>query len=171
MGTLQILHGVIMGIAWSLLSSFGIMSSAFRYLYPKGPNWFKAHRGVQIAVVCLTLIGFIIAIAFTAEKGAPHFANGHMIGGLIVTLLAILQPINAYFRPHPPSDGWPNGKKPQGRVVWEYVHKFIGYLTWMLSLIVTAFGFWLIDAEELAYVQIVWIVLLLVVYITLSVMK
>merc|ERR1712154_175572 len=76
--SLEYAHGVIMWLTWSVLASIGIMSSAFRYLYPMGPMWFKVHRAVQCSVVGFHLIAFIIAIAFTVQKEKDHFVNSHM---------------------------------------------------------------------------------------------
>jgi len=168
--TLQIVHGVLMWLAWAILASVGIFSSAFRSFLPKGPIWFKIHRGVQASVVVIDLIGFIIAIVFTAQNGNPHFANPHMIIGLCVTILAILQPVNAWFRAHPPSDGWPGGEKPTKRVVWEWIHKGFGYITWILGCVTVMLGLLLLGEDLLAYLHMfLWCGLLLVTYIILKV--
>ena len=99
--TLEICHGSIMWITWSVLASCGIMSSSFRFLYPiKGSKWFLVHRAVQIIVIILNIVGFVIAVIFTEWNGNQHFANLHMMIGLVVTILAILQGINGYFRVH-----------------------------------------------------------------------
>ena len=81
----------------------------------------QIHRGVQVSVVLLTVIGFIIALVFVEENNDAHFHNGHQVMGLFVAILALLQPLNAVFRAHPPEDGgWKDGK-PKERVIWEYL--------------------------------------------------
>ena len=117
-------------------------------------------------MVIIDIIAFIIAIVFTARKDNPHFANAHMIIGLVVTILSILQPINALFRAHPPKDGWPNGEKPTGRIVWEWIHKGFGYITWILGCVAIMLGLLLLDEKLLAYLHMfLWCGLLLIMYI------
>merc|ERR1719242_587996 len=169
--TLETVHGIIMWISWALLAPIGIMSSAFRFLYPDGPKWFFVHRGVQVSVVVLTVIGFIIAIVFTTNKEKEHFANNHMVLGLVVTIFAIFQPLNAYFRPHPPKEGWVDGK-PLGRAVWEYLHKGSGYACWVAGCIAIYLGLGLRGEDMLASLHLFgWCGLMLVLYIALSVVS
>jgi len=169
--TLQTVHGAIMWLAWAILASYGIMSSSARFLYGDGPKWFFIHRLVQSLVVILTITGFILAIYFMQKNESPHFSQLHHMIGLIVTILCILQPINALFRAHPPSDGWPNSQKPLKRVVWEYVHKISGYTAWILGgAVAPTLGLILLDQETLGYLNLVWCGLLLFVYIGLRFM-
>jgi len=172
--TAQYAHGVIMWITWAVLASIGIMSSAFRFLYPTGPTWFKIHRGVQISVVVMHLIGFFIAVAFTSDAGVEHFSNPHMKCGLTVTILCCLQPLNAVFRSHPPSGGWKGGVAPVKRQVWEFVHKKSGYIAWILGCVTAFLGMRLpaIDAITLSEVHMYgWCLCLLLAYLVLSVLK
>eukprot|EP01083_Nonionella_stella_P127836 387238_1 len=95
-----------------------------------------------------------------------------MIMGLIVTLLCILQPINAYFRVHPPSDGWENGIKPNNRIIWEYLHRGTGYIAWILAIITAYLGLKIFGKDTLANVHLFgWGVLLLIIYIILTILK
>jgi len=170
----QYLHGVIMWFTWAVLASFGIMSSAFRFLYPTGPTWFKIHRGVQVSVVVLHLIAFIMAVAFTEEAGVEHFSNDHMKCGLAVTILCVLQPLNAVLRAHPPMGGWKGGVAPVKRQVWEFVHKKSGYIAWILGCVTAFLGMRLpqIDAIMLSEFHMYgWCLGLLVIYLVLSVLK
>jgi hypothetical protein len=65
------------------------------------PFWFQAHRYAQTAGLVFTSIAFAIAIAMTSQDSKPHFSNLHAKLGLAVTILGLLQPINAFIRPHP----------------------------------------------------------------------
>ena len=134
-------HGIIMIIAWAILTTIGIFSSRYRgILYKNSKNkalWFFVHRGVQCFVVILVLIGFGIAVYFTQNDDNPHFSNTHEIMGLIVVIFGFLQPINAWFRPHPPKKGQ---SKSIGRLSWEIIHKSFGYITWLLSQITIYLG-------------------------------
>ena len=171
--TLEITHGVIMWFAWAILASIGIFASAFRWIGDKenDPTWFKVHRGVQATVVILDLVGFVIAIVFTIQKDNPHFDNAHMIIGLVVTILSVLQPINAWFRPHPP---FPDGK-PTGRIVWEWIHKGFGYITWILANVAIMLGLLILGGDTnttLAYLHMfLWCGILLIVYVVLKIIQ
>jgi len=170
--TLQYVHGAIMWTTWAVLASFGIMSSAFRHLYPPGGKWFMFHRGVQVSVVLLTVIGFIIAVVMVQKNGGEHFSNPHMKMGLTVTILACWQPFNALFRAHPPSGGWPYGVTPVGRAVWEFIHKRGGYAAWILGCVTAFLGMQLLNATTLSYVHMFgWCGMLFVIYLVLSVTK
>jgi len=166
--TLEDVHGVLMWFAWAVLAPIGIMASAFRWLFPpKQPLWFQIHRGVQAAVVILTLIGFIIALVFTADKQTEHFSNKHMVAGLIITMIALSQPINAFFRAHVPKDG---EEKTTARKIWEYSHKGLGYFAWILSEFAIMFGLFLRKQDTLAYVHMFgWCLVMLMVYVGLSI--
>eukprot|EP01084_Bolivina_argentea_P126883 224536_1 len=70
--TIQIVHGIIMIISWSILTTIGIFSSRFRLiLYSKlfktksKAMCFFVHRGVQCTGVIFVVIAFGIAIYFT----------------------------------------------------------------------------------------------------------
>lgn len=63
--------------------------------------WFKYHRRAQVVGLLLTGVAFIIAIVMTVNASKPHFSNVHAKLGLAVTLLGVLQPVNALVRPHP----------------------------------------------------------------------
>ena len=126
-------NGAVMFVAWAVLCSVGIMASAFRLLMPASADkalWFRVHRGVQVTVVVLCLAGFALAVVMVADAESPHFDSLHKQLGLGVTAIALLQPINAVIRPHPPNDG---EKKSTQRVAWEITHKLLGYGGWLLA--------------------------------------
>jgi len=171
--TLEDVHGVLMWIAWALLAPIGIMASTFRFLFPVKPKgrWFMVHRGVQVLVVLLTLIAFVIAIVFTENKGTEHFSNNHMALGLVVTIFAVLQPVNAFFRPHPPQSNL-DEVKTVSRMVWEYLHKGAGYGCWVAGCVAAYLGLRLRGEETLASVHLFgWCLMLLLVYLVLSFLK
>eukprot|EP01084_Bolivina_argentea_P143980 252729_1 len=171
--TLQYAHGIIMWLAWSVFATIGIMGSAFRWLFAAKPQgcWFKIHRSAQIAVLVMHLIAFIMAVIFVEDEGAMHFHNNHMRLGLVVTVLVVLQPINAACRPHVPKAG---EAKPLGRLVWELIHKSFGYSAWIIAAVTIYLGLKMDDIDEptLAYVHLFgWCGLIVIVYIVLSIKK
>eukprot|EP01084_Bolivina_argentea_P158025 275322_1 len=136
-----------MFIAWSVFASFGIMASAHRFVFAgkKAGTWFMVHRIVQCLVIILDLAGFGIAIYFTEDSGNPHFDIPHKIGGLVVTIIAIFQPLNALIRPHPANAG---EKKPTNRLIWEIVHKAFGYLGWLGAQFVIYSGIQQLNVDD-----------------------
>merc|ERR1712032_1240760 len=84
--------------------------------------------------------------------GGTHLADAHHIVGLVVVVLAFLQPLNAYFRPDKPStdDDDDNDQHDEitaaaaknqtwckrrmtARSIWEFCHKMSGRLTVVLA--------------------------------------
>jgi len=95
---------------------------------PQGA-WFKAHRIIQVVGWLFALIGVACGVAFVDTTFPSHFIYSHTIVGLIAFVLAFLQPLNAAIRPHPAQEGQP---KTTARAVWEFVHKFSGWVAvWM----------------------------------------
>jgi len=98
-------HGCLMVIAWVGFASIGIfmaryMKVAFGEKVLLGTKvWFTFHRSLMILTVLFTIISIIIIFVhagrWTKEAGA------HPITGIIVLVLAVIQPIMAFFRPHP----------------------------------------------------------------------
>jgi len=116
-------HGAAMLLAWGLCVPSGVIVA--RYYKHLGSFWYKTHRTVQSLGVLLTVVAFgIIANAVTAAQG-EHFQGTHKQLGLVVTALAVLQPLNAFVRPHATEAG---EEKTVLRAVWEVAHKGVGWL-------------------------------------------
>ena len=96
----------------------------------KESDWFVVHRVLQITVVVLTLVGFALAVYMTEDEGVPHFGSLHQQLGLTLTIIAVIQPLNALIRPQETQSSQP---QPTPRLVWEVVHKVLGYGGWILS--------------------------------------
>ena len=76
------------------------------------------HRGLMVTTWTLTMIAFIVI--FVELKGwtsIPVTQNPHAVIGCITTALAFIQPIMAYFRPHP---GTPK------RFIFNWAHWLVG---------------------------------------------
>lgn len=114
----------------------------------KGGAWFRMHKYLQSTGWFLQIVGFIFAVVY-AEVYADHFTQNHTYIGMTVVAIGTLQPLNALFRAHPPTGGWPHGKKPAKRVVWELVHKGLGWVAVILGIVNIALGLEL--AEKKGY--------------------
>ena len=85
----------------------------------------------------------VMGILYVAEKGGKgvkHFDGLHTGTGLAVVILGTLQPLNAAFRLHPPTGGWPGGVVPFKRKLFEWVHKGSGYLAVVFGMINVVIG-------------------------------
>lgn len=155
--TLKIIHGIVMTVAWSLLVTIGVFASRFRlFLFQRIADkamWFYVHRGIQYFAVLCVLIAFGMAVYFIQEDGTAHFSNTHECLGLSVTILAFLQPINAYLRPHAAKKGL---DKSIGRWAWEITHKSFGYVTWILSQVAIYFGIQQLTTDDI-YIRALFI--------------
>ena len=60
-------------------------------------SWFVLHRGLMVTTVTITIISFITILV--NRGGWSRSAGTHAILGIITIILAILNPIGAYFRP------------------------------------------------------------------------
>ncbi|KAL8618600.1 hypothetical protein ACOMHN_015710 [Nucella lapillus] len=121
-------HGSVMMIAWVTVTSIGvIIARHYKGLLPGtkfwGKDvWFQVHRSLMVLTSALTVLGTIVI--FVEVGGYREITHGtsmidllHPILGLIVTALAVLNPITALFRPVPNSPRRP---------VFNWAHRFIG---------------------------------------------
>ena len=119
----HVAHGLLMVIAWGLLFPSGaFISLGWRARFAKG-KWFALHRGVQSLGLLLTVIGLIVAVKMI--QGDDHFDDPHHIVGLILIILACLQPLNALVRGKPAAAT--DGVRTTQRAGWELAHKGGGY--------------------------------------------
>lgn len=128
-----IAHGVLMLLAWCLVLPIGIMCSVFRAGFPEEGAWFKQHQNFQWTGLMLVIAAFVVAVVML-PAGSGHFSGGnvaHKVIGLVVVVLAVLQPFNAACRPHPPGAGEEKSGK---RLVWELTHKNSGRIAASLAI-------------------------------------
>jgi hypothetical protein len=145
-GAALFFHLIFMSLAWACLLPWGVAIANRTRNIPGAPKgaWLTLHRRFQSVGWLVQLIGFVMAIWHCADKGV-HFDNGHTWIGLIVTVLATLQPINAFLRPHLPGAG---EIKSMGRQAFEVIHKGGGYLCLVLALVNLIYGVFLLFDQE-----------------------
>ena len=99
-----------MVLAWLASAASGMLMARYykqtwKSVKPLGKDfWFRCHQGFMSLAVIMTLIAFFVILA--ALKGAPFepealAKNPHAVIGIVCIILAVIQPIMAYFRPHP----------------------------------------------------------------------
>lgn len=135
---LKILHGASMTLAWGLLAQWGVGMVRFHPSRREGPppdagkvaTWFALHRNLQAAAVGFALLGFVLAVVMVQGHDAPHFDGLHQVVGLVVTILAVLQPIGGLLRPAKKDAA---GNVTTKRRAFEIGHRSLGALALLLG--------------------------------------
>lgn len=136
------LHGAFMLTAWIGTASLGILLARyFRQTWVGSQlcgkdQWFAWHRFLMVLTWVLTMAGFVII--FVEIGGWSQVDNPHAILGMVTTVLCFLQPIGAYFRPHP-------GTK--HRPLFNWVHWLGGNLAHIIAIVAIFFAVKLQKAE------------------------
>lgn len=136
------LHGAFMLTAWIGTASLGILLARyFRQTWVGSQlcgkdQWFAWHRFFMVLTWALTVAGFVII--FVEIGGWSQVDNPHAIIGLVTTILCFLQPIGAFFRPHPGS---------KNRPVFNWLHWLGGNLAHILAIVAIFFAVKLAKAE------------------------
>ncbi|KAK2706518.1 putative ferric-chelate reductase 1 homolog isoform X2 [Artemia franciscana] len=117
-------HGSMMIVAWIWAASCGILFARYFKQTWVGKQfmgkdlWFVFHRLLMVLVWSLTMISFIIIFSeIGGWSSIPSYINPHPILGCVTTGLAFVQPIMAYFRPHPGTSK---------RALFNWAHWFVG---------------------------------------------
>lgn len=136
------LHGAFMLTAWIGTASLGILLARyFRQTWVGSQlcgkdQWFAWHRFLMVLTWVLTMAGFVII--FVEIGGWSQVDNPHAILGVVTTVLCFLQPIGAYFRPHP-------GTK--RRPLFNWLHWLGGNLAHIVAIVAIFFAVKLQKAE------------------------
>ncbi|XP_047539509.1 putative ferric-chelate reductase 1 homolog isoform X1 [Vanessa atalanta] len=100
------LHGCCMLAAWLGAASLGIVLARYFKKTWVGKTlggkdiWFAYHRILMVLTWVLTMAGFIL-ILIDVGGWQTTGDNPHAITGIVTVVLCFIQPIGAFFRPHP----------------------------------------------------------------------
>ncbi|KAK4883790.1 hypothetical protein RN001_000061 [Aquatica leii] len=136
------LHAAFMLTAWIGTASVGTLLARYYRKTWVGKSlcgkdlWFAWHRFFMITTWALTSVAFILI--FVELKAWSSESNPHAILGCVVTVLCFLQPIGAYFRPHP---GTPK------RPIFNWVHWLGGNSAHIIAIVTIFFAVRLNKAE------------------------
>uniref|UniRef100_U5EVK0 Putative ferric-chelate reductase 1 n=1 Tax=Corethrella appendiculata TaxID=1370023 RepID=U5EVK0_9DIPT len=136
------LHGAFMLTAWIGTASLGILLARYFKQTWVGSSfcgkdqWFAWHRFFMVLTWLLTIAGFVLI--FIEIDGWSQANNPHAILGTVTTALCFIQPIGAFFRPHP-------GTK--NRPYFNWLHWFIGNSAHILAIVTIFFAVKLAKAE------------------------
>jgi len=134
----RIVHGVLMGVAWLILSIGVLFARYLKSENPKDATWFLAHRATQIIGSLFFLSGFIAIIVIVIQQQGPHFGSLHPILGLIIMILLTIHVIWGLLRPHKHDN--PNEQQTTIRIFWQYMHKWKGRSLVLVSFITIPLG-------------------------------
>ncbi|KAJ2944971.1 hypothetical protein O0L34_g1868 [Tuta absoluta] len=137
------LHGSFMLAAWLGTASLGILLARYFRQTWVGKTlggkdiWFAYHRILMVGTWLLTVAGFILILV---EVGGWSTTgdNPHAITGIVTVILCFIQPIGAYFRPHP-------GTKQ--RPVFNWLHWLAGNAAHILGIATIFLAVYLQKAE------------------------
>ncbi|WP_415403399.1 cytochrome b561 domain-containing protein [Tateyamaria sp. SN3-11] len=146
-------HARLMVAAWTFLVPIGIIAARFFKIWP-GQNWpqeldnqawWTTHRVCQYSATVLMIIGLILILSrptLVAVLPGPH-----SLIGWTVLALAGTQIVGGILRG---TKGGPTDADIRGdhfdmtprRLAFEYAHKSIGYIAWVLSVLAVFSGLW-----------------------------
>ncbi|KAG2454844.1 hypothetical protein HYH02_000676 [Chlamydomonas schloesseri] len=139
------LHGIFMGLAWGILLQAGWFIA--RYFKRHDPTWFHLHRACQILGLVLSIVGLGVVMAGGVKPSNLGFSHGAI--GLTALGLGLLQPLNAFFRPH---------KGERWRVHWEWLHLTSGRCAVVLGAANVSLGTFLVQGPYAVWIT--WHVML-----------
>lgn len=161
------LHGCFMVAAWLGAASLGILLARYFRQTWVGKQlggkdiWFAYHRILMGGTWVLTIVGFILILV---EVGGWQTtgSNPHAITGIITVVLCFIQPIGAYFRPHPGTN-----KRP----IFNWLHWLVGNTAHILGIVTIFCAVFLTKAELpewSIYILAIFVVFHVVMHVVLS---
>eukprot|EP00054_Salpingoeca_dolichothecata_P027288 m.199540 g.199540 ORF g.199540 m.199540 type:complete len:631 (-) comp25918_c0_seq3:106-1998(-) len=143
--TATIAHGSLMIAAWVGFAPVGTFMARF-LKYPLGaPLWFNLHFYVQIFVVMLTVISMIIVLANVEFQW-----EGHQLWGVILLVLTGVQIILGLSRNLISGKTAESTDQGPRRGLFNWSHRIVGFLTFLVSAFVIIQGLNIISAQALA---------------------
>ncbi|XP_030765696.1 putative ferric-chelate reductase 1 homolog [Sitophilus oryzae] len=163
------LHGCFMLAAWLGTASIGILLARYyrqtwvgHQMFGKD-MWFAWHRTFMVLTWALTIVAFVLI--FVELKAWSGENKPHAILGTVTTILCFIQPIGAYFRPHP---GTPK------RAIFNWLHWGIGNAAHIVAIVTLFFAVKLTKAELPEFVDwilVAYVVIHVISHLVLSVMN
>lgn len=139
--SLYVAHGALMCAAWGVFIPVGVVIAGT--LKDKDPLWFQCHRGINLAGLVVAAAAWILALAkfgpLISGGSGDGLASAHTVIGMIVMILGILQPVNAFFRPH---------KGEKNRWIFNWVHWTSGRVAWFGGLLNVFIGIFLFRERD-----------------------
>jgi len=173
-------HARLMVLAWNILLPLGILIARFYKVpdlksWPRQldcKRWWRGHIALQSCGIGIMTLGVLM----TFDRGVigTNLALLHHAIGWCLVSLGWLQVLGGVLRG---SKGGPTADILRGdhydmtgrRILFEYLHKFVGWLTVPLIWAATSTGLWMLNAPRwMAVVLAVWWVGLIVCFVWLQ---
>ena len=169
-------HGRLMVAVWLLLFPAGVIMARFFKITPAqnwpceldNKRWWRTHLATQYAGGALLLIALGLALQ-AASFGEAGFY--HRLFGWLAMALAGWQFLGGWLRG---SKGGPTDPRPDGslhgdhydmthrRLLFEFAHKFGGYLALLVAWIAIPSGLWLVNAPRWMGLSLILCLVLLI---------
>ena len=174
-GVLMAWHGRTMVFAWAFLIPVGVLLARFFKVMPgqDWPNeldnktWWQAHWTLQHLGAVLTLLGLALVLVETSGRSGRI---GHWLPGYAVVVACILMVVAGWLRgtkggpTDPAADGSLAGDHydmTRRRILFETVHKALGYLVLAASVAAMFTGLWYSNGARWMFVALgLWWLLL-----------
>jgi len=122
--SLIIVHAVCLAGSFVLLFPLGVV--ALRWF-----GWFRSHWLFQILASLISIVGLILAIAFSImDPLYDSFGEAHQILGIVVVAVLFVQPLLGIFHHR-------NYKKDGRRTWFSYSHLWVGRVVIVLGMVNT----------------------------------
>lgn len=138
-------HGILMILSWVVCASFAVLMPRYcKKAWPGKkiagiPVWFRLHQFFMYTSLLLSVAGFIVI--FINARGYCYYEQlpqkAHPPLGITTTILLILNPIMAAFRPAPTSS-----KRP----IFNMLHFLVGLSAHVLSVVTLYIGVYMTKA-------------------------
>ncbi|EFO32070.1 cytochrome b561/ferric reductase transmembrane domain-containing protein [Roseibium sp. TrichSKD4] len=167
-------HARLMVVAWAGLAPVGVLGARFFKIWPgqdwprelDNQNWWILHRFCQYGAVTLSFIA--LGLLLLSQPLLFAFGHPHAFIGWSVVLFALFQVAGGLMRG---TKGGPTDIDLRGdhydmtsrRVVFEYIHKYLGYATLACAVAAVVSGLWQANAPRWMWgvIGIWWTVLII----------
>ena len=168
-------HGRLMVFAWALLVPLGVGIARFfkvtqKQKWPEQLDnkfWWRVHLYGQSIAILITL--FSLFLILSTSPASSDIAAWHRTMGWIVIVLVMTQGLSGFVRG---SKGGPTDALMRGdhfdmttrRIVFEYVHKSLGYITLLFASLAIGLGLLTTNAPRWMFASLAawWLLLILI---------
>lgn len=169
-------HARLMVVSWGMLTPLAILIARFYKIRPRqqwpqeldNRLWWNAHymgQSASFVIACIALVSILVS------GQNPGKAQWHPVLGYLIMSLGLLQIVSGLFRGNKggPDDLVAGGSlrgdhydMTRRRLVFEFVHKTVGYTTLGLIVVALLTGLWAANAPNWMWLLIGgWLLLLL----------
>jgi len=139
----RIAHGVLCGVALTLILPFGAIVARFKSKLKK--KFIPIHAGIQTLGLLLFTAGVILGYTCPIVQFRP--GNWHAPLGTVIFICLYIQFFTAFLRPEPPEEGKPSTL----RVIFNVLHRLFAACIFMMAIAQIVEGIILLNVPYWAY--------------------